>query len=340
MLPSQNGNEVYFHSYIIPIDDPSRVGEARRLAFRLCAYFQWSEVRLGRVGIIVNELANNLLKYAVRGKVILRLFKQQEGEGLEVLSVDEGPGIREIGNVLVDGFTTGSTPGTGLGAVKRQSDIFDIYTLLNKGTTIVAGVYTQDVLQTASYRIGAISVPLAGEVVCGDAWAVREDPDGLSVIMVDGLGHGILANQAAVEAVNVFQAQKGMELGSLFLAVHDRLRSTRGGAVFLIEYRKGQDVKYTGAGNIRAATLSVLKSKVMLSQNGTAGVQIKGCRVFSQEWEEGVLILHSDGLLSRWDLSLYPGLLLRHPALVAATLHRDFSRGTDDATVVAIGRRK
>ena len=48
------------------------------------------------------------------------------------------------------------------------------------------------------------------------------------------------------------------------------------------------------------------------------------------------VVLHSDGLKSRWDLSLYPGLSVRHPALIAAVLYRDFARDHDDVTVFVV----
>jgi hypothetical protein len=55
--------------------------------------------------------------------------------------------------------------------------------------------------------------------------------------------------------------------------------------------------------------------------------------------EHGLLVMHSDGLTGRWTLDRYPGLLVRHPALVAAVLYKDFLRGRDDATVVVVASR-
>jgi hypothetical protein len=48
--------------------------------------------------------------------------------------------------------------------------------------------------------------------------------------------------------------------------------------------------------------------------------------------------MHSDGLLSRWSLDVYPGLARRDPALLAGVLYRDFRRGRDDVTVLAVSR--
>ncbi len=51
---------------------------------------------------------------------------------------------------------------------------------------------------------------------------------------------------------------------------------------------------------------------------------------------EDIVILHSDGLQSQWNLSKYPGILRRSPSLIAAVIYRDFTRGRDDVTVVVV----
>jgi len=57
-------------------------------------------------------------------------------------------------------------------------------------------------------------------------------------------------------------------------------------------------------------------------------------------WPAGaLLIMHSDGLGTHWDLATYPGLAARHPGLIAAVLYRDYDRGRDDVSVVVIRNR-
>ena len=56
---------------------------------------------------------------------------------------------------------------------------------------------------------------------------------------------------------------------------------------------------------------------------------------FVLPWNAGaMLIMQSDGLASRWDLEQYPGLIGCHPALIAAVLYRDYTRGRDDVAVL------
>jgi hypothetical protein len=75
----------------------------------------------------------------------------------------------------------------------------------------------------------------------------------------------------------------------------------------------------------------------MVSHNGTAGHVAPRIREFTYEFDaDPLVILHSDGLATRWDIASYPGLTVQHPSLVAGVLLRDHRRGRDDASVVAM----
>jgi len=96
-----------------------------------------------------------------------------------------------------------------------------------------------------------------------------------------------------------------------------------------------QFLLFTGVGNISGLVLSADESIGMLSYNGTAGGEISKIGEFTYPWPEGaMLIMHSDGLASHWKLRRYPGLMRRHPGLIAGVLYRDFNRGNDDVTVL------
>jgi hypothetical protein len=75
----------------------------------------------------------------------------------------------------------------------------------------------------------------------------------------------------------------------------------------------------------------------VVSHHGTLGHDVRKIQEFSYPWPRGaVLVMHSDGLTSKWGFEAYPGLIQRDPALVAAVLYRDFQRGNDDTTVVVV----
>ena len=338
----QNGNDPHHQTSVFTIEDHSQVGEARRSALNFCQHLEFDEVKQGRVSIIVNELGTNLVKYASGGKLLIRFSEIMNTFGIEILSMDRGPGILNIADALTDGFSTGSSPGTGMGAVKRQSDEFDIYSEVGQGTLVYAAVYSKkNITEQIKYRVGAVCVPIDGESLCGDAWCVHQDGEQVSVLMADGLGHGPLAHAASVKAIKSFADHQHHANPDTLTAIHKHLQATRGAAVFLAEYADGQNIEHLGVGNIRAVIQSGLEMKSLITQNGTAGLTIPKLKSFGQLWDgQGSLIFHSDGINTKWDLTKYPGLLSCHPAIIAAVIYRDFCRMTDDATVVVVGRKR
>lgn len=100
-------------------------------------------------------------------------------------------------------------------------------------------------------------------------------------------------------------------------------------------------VSYAGVGNIGASIVSPDGSRGMASHNGTMGHQLHKVQEFTFPWDpSNLLVMHSDGLNTRWDLKPYPGIWSKHPALVAALLYRDFARERDDVTVLVARNRQ
>jgi hypothetical protein len=92
---------------------------------------------------------------------------------------------------LRDGYSTAGSPGTGLGAIIRQSEAFDLFSWPGLGTAALARLRRDRRDHAAAPSpYGAVSLPKPGEDVCGDGWSARLRPDGLTLMVVDGLGHG------------------------------------------------------------------------------------------------------------------------------------------------------
>jgi hypothetical protein len=181
-------------------------------------------------------------------------------------------------------------------------------------------------------------VAVAGEEACGDAWVACLGPGGASLLLADGLGHGPMAARAAEAAVTVFRGHPGARPVDLIGLLHAELRGTRGAAVAVAATDGGpgnREVRYAGIGNLGAVLVDAARTRSLMSHNGTVGVQLRKAQELSYPWPaDGILVMHSDGLMSQWRLDQYPGLLRRDPALIAGVLYRDFSRGRDDVSVV------
>jgi hypothetical protein len=191
------------------------------------------------------------------------------------------------------------------------------------------------------FDIHGIAVPYPGEDVCGDGWEAEWHDEICTILVVDGLGHGLMASDASDAAVLTFRESARLAPGMIVREIDGRLRSTRGavGAVARLDLAK-REVVYAGVGNISALIESPESSRRLVSLNGTLGGHVHKYQEFTYPFPEGsLLVLNSDGLTTHWTLADYPGLVSQSPPLIAGTLYRDNSRHRDDATVVVVRER-
>ena len=288
---------------------------------------------------MATELATNLVKHGTGGELVVSAFDDGSGEGLECLALDKGPGMADVQTCLRDGYSTAGSPGTGLGAVARLSEQFEVYSRPGLGTAAVARLRSRRRGTPATARgtpLGAVSVPKAGEEVCGDGFAAHAGPDGQTLMVADGLGHGPLAAEAATAAMGVFAKHHAEPLSEILDRIHHALRATRGAAVSVarVDLLHGC-VRFAGVGNVAGTLMDGPTVRKMVSHNGTAGHIVRRVQEFAYAFAAmPVVVLCSDGLGTSWSLDRYPGLATRHPSLIAGVLYRDFNRGRDDVTVL------
>ncbi len=331
-------------SRMITVTELSQVGEARRSAGLLAAEAGLGETERGSLAVVVTEMATNLARYAQSGVLAMRALGTAGQGGVELLSIDRGPGIPDLGKAMTDGFSSGGTSGHGLGAVQRMSNEFDILSSA-AGTMVLARVWSADGMRLRASQTladGVVCTPIAGEYACGDGWMVQHRNERSLLVMVDGLGHGVEAARAADNALRIVREHADSMPAQLIQLSHTALRATRGAAMVVAELRRDTgEIRFAGVGNISGSIISPSGTKSMASYNGTVGHTMSKVQEFTYPWAPDCsVVLHSDGIMTRWRLDAYPGLLSRHPALVAGVLHRDFLRGRDDATVLVVRQRE
>lgn len=319
--------------------DSSQVGHARRRAISLATSIGFGEVRLGQLSIIVTEAARNIATHANEGQLIVSPWVVGNRAGIDVFAIDKAKGIQDIDRACEDGFSTAGTPGQGLGAISRLAGKFQIYSVPNAGTILFARVFRETSEQESTvddFAFGAVSVPVSGETACGDAWGARYEAGRSIYIMADGLGHGPFAAEASQEAIRVFHEIPNRAPEIILKEIHLALAKTRGAAISIAEILHEPGIlNYAGAGNISTVAYCSGKTKSLVSMNGTVGHAVARFQQFTYPWESNsTLIMHSDGLTTRWNMDTYSGLASRHPALIAALFFRDFTRGRDDATIL------
>lgn len=324
---------------MLRIDDSSQISAARRVLGEYARQARFSEVEAGNAAIVLTEAATNMLKHAGGGQLVLRVLGS-DPHGVEILAIDSGRGMEDWELSSRDGYSTGTTPGNGLGAMRRLSSEFDVYTRPGKGSVFRMALWRGNGERDGrSFETGVVCLPVAGEHECGDIWGWRAAGEGTAFMVADGLGHGPEAAVAARTALSVFE---GLEKPTPLRLVdywHGALRATRGAALAVVFFEPAADggtlLRFAGVGNISAGMHAPGQTRQFASQAGIVGHNVRKPGETTMAWaQDALLIMHSDGMATHWSLDKYPGLAARHAGIIAAVLYRDLARGRDDVTVL------
>jgi len=323
------------------IDDRSYVSFIKREIHNLVTSSGFSSVKIGEIDIIVSELTSNLIKFAEKGELLYRMSNDEKGLFFEIYCLDNGKGIQNLSRMMQDGISSSATLGQGLGAIERLSDNSSVFTLPDWGTIVYSKVYLKKnevFTKSNPISLGAVKVCYPGEAVCGDGFYIKKMETGVQFLMGDGLGHGINAHEAVQEAISAFKECRHSSPVDVLRYIHENVKKTRGLVATVIYLDFGsQKWLMCGVGNISTLLYTGLSAKNYTPYNGIVGLNIP--RTLNNsilDYEKyQTLIMHSDGLKTRWNLADLQGILKHEPNIIAAALYKDNARYNDDMTVFA-----
>jgi anti-sigma regulatory factor (Ser/Thr protein kinase) len=327
----------FFKSY--NVEDRSYVAFVKRQIHSELLESNFEKSRIGEIDIIVSELTSNLIKHAANGELFCRIMNEKDSSIFEVITIDEGPGMTDVHRMMKDGVSTTNTLGHGLGSIQRLSDDFHIYSLPKWGTVSYTVVVsdTKKKSRQPVLEIKSLCVPKTSETFCGDGYTFTTNQNHIRVLFADGLGHGLHAQEAITRASDFFVKSDETDPVEIIRGTHEHVRKTRGmvATVAILDI-KNKEWRICGVGNISTRIYGGLMFKHYLGHNGIIGLNIPNslnASIIPAEKNQQ-LIMCSDGIRSRWDLSKYPSILKHDPMLLAAALFKDFNRRTDDSSVL------
>jgi len=320
---------------MIVVTEPSQVSEARRIVTALGAEQGLDQKAIDRAALVTTELATNLVKHAHNGGcLIAQGLSEGDNVGVEIFSLDQGPGMNKD-ECLLDGFSTTGTLGTGLGAIARMSNSIDIDSKANGGTVIQARLWLNKTDSIATNHMGGLTVPIHGEQLSGDKWLTCEVDHSLYCLVVDGLGHGFEAAEAAKLACERFKKNLNVNPATMLKILHDALRGSRGAvaATAKIDFAQNK-ITYAGLGNITGLLIDGDQCKHLVSLNGTLGYEFRKATEFEWPWtSQSTLVMHSDGISSKSSETRSKGMSAS-AGIAAASLYFNYAKKNDDATVL------
>jgi anti-sigma regulatory factor (Ser/Thr protein kinase) len=296
-------------------------------------------VRINQLDLIVAEMTSNLYKYSDDGELLMGVFQNGGNPYVELISIDNGPGMMNPARMMQDGVSTTNTLGHGLGSMKRLSDTFELYSQIGWGTIALSRVYNQP--EKASVQNNVTMRPIVvykpGEKTSGDAYAFKKTDKYAKIMLADGLGHGPEANTAVNEAAAAFKIFPDYSPTETIRFIHSVIKKTRGAVINIIGYDYSRKVwTSAGVGNIAVRMFGPVSFKNQMSYNGIVGHNIPNT-MNDQEYaadEFNQVMLCSDGIKTRIDLARYPMMYKYDLTILAAAIYKDHARRNDDMSVV------
>ena len=331
-------DKILFKSYNVA--ERSQLSFVKREIHNLVR-IDFGENRTGEIDIVVSELCSNLIKHAGSGEILYRLSKENNQPLFEIISIDNGPGMKDVVHSSKDGISSKNTLGQGLGAISRLSSFSQVYSTEGWGTIIYAG-FRLAPLEKASpgrFIFRCLNVAKPGETVSGDGIEIRRLEDKVMVLAGDGLGHGPHAKEAVDKAIEVFNSSVSTDPAELIKELHAGVKKTRGLVATIAELdfsKKKWEV--CGIGNIHTRLQQGLEYRNYICNNGIISLNIPG-RIENAVWNMEkfqMLIFCSDGIKTRWDIARYSSILKYDPMILAAALYKDHARQNDDMTILII----
>lgn len=300
----------------------------------------FSNKKVAEIDLVIAEMTSNLVKHASGGSIWVKLIEEAGMQGLELIAVDNGPGMQDVTRMVADGISTKNTLGHGLGSIKRLSDLFQIFSQKGSGTIVLSRIFASELpaFYSPKAEIRSLLLPKPGEKACGDGFASTVSHTHYRFFLGDGLGHGPEAEAAVVKACDAFVHCTETNPVDILRHINSAVKKTRGlvgtVVVFDIENKLWQ---LCGIGNISTRIIGPSNAKSYTAYNGIIGLNVPNTLSHQEvPYEKGqCLIMCSDGLKSRWDIQKYPGIMRYDPAILTALLVKEFTRNTDDMAAVA-----
>lgn len=327
-------------SEVVAVLHDADVYAAKLVARNLAARIGFDSGTVEEIVLVVTELATNLMRHAGGGNLIFTAISANNRNGIQIESLDEGPGIESIEKSFADGYSTAAGPGYGLGTVNRLMDEVDLFPADRGGVHLTCRRWIRP-LNSASnaFAIGVATCSHPRMPVNGDSFVVKQWQRRALVAVIDGLGHGPEAHHAAETARHYVENHFDSSLSSIFLGVARTCVSTRG-VVMAVACFDADENKLTFAslGNIEARLFGSSKSPTLPVSRGILGHTNKMPVVSEYNWDhDSVLVLHSDGLTARWHWNDFD-FSDQSPAAIAQELLQRLARREDDATVAVVKR--
>ena len=327
----------------IEVDSSAKVRQSCELAVRLADSLGFPAAHCQEIGLVATELGTNLLRHASRGTMTISALPGGDPAGIRIETEDSGPGIHDVEQAIADGYSTAGGLGLGLGTVNRLMDELEVASAPGGGLHVVCQRWARPPLTGAFDRrlpFGVATRACRRSKENGDTFLIRQWDGKALVGVIDGLGHGHFAQRAALSARQYVEQHFDQPLDKLFRGAGRACRATRGVVMALARFDlERKRVELASVGHIEVRLAGTSEKLNLHVRRGIVGLNAPEAVVTENPWTgAGWLVMHSDGLTSRWDWEQFREVAHQAPSAIAQRMLLTLGKPDDDATVVVVGK--
>ncbi len=254
------------------------------------------------ITIISGELTDNLISHSKRGTITLSYEEYEDNSVIEITSYNEGQQLPI--HAFKDGFSSKSSLGIGLGAIKRFSDKL-IVERRDNVNIIKSFIYKYPISHKLYLSIMTQAI-LGYETENGDNAIVIPQFHRDLLCVIDALGHGKDACKSALKSIEYIENNNHLDLDNIIMGVHNTLYNLRGISIFLVSLNyKFKEICSSGIGDVTTKIYYPNDEKPFypLAQDGIVGENIRKTTITkSPLYKDAIIVMFSDGISRTLDI--------------------------------------
>lgn|GEM_PF-2525609 len=302
------------------------------------------------ISFIASQLWRNTVCHnAVNGKISFFQITPLNCIGIEIISDDKDSKVEKTNKILKAGISDKDAIDGVLGTINSFSDFFEIISdteyVSKKGmpvnTTITVRLWRKTLndasgKDSSKIKVSVITRPYTGFSVNGDCYYIKSLADREIIAVVDGLGHGMEAHEAASRAVKIIEENTQHSIEDIIKYINTALMDMRGAVIALfIIYKYTNEFEMISIGNIDCRHITAGSTIKLLSYNGYVGAYGGKCKAQKHIYNNGdMLVLCSDGISSKWEVGNYAESVTQNPSLLCNMVFNEYEKHNDDATIL------
>ncbi|MBC8321372.1 MAG: hypothetical protein H8E34_11695 [Bacteroidetes bacterium] len=211
----------------IEVFNEENLVEIRKSCRFICDKLGFSTTDQVRITTSVSEIARNIYEYANRGTISFNYIEKNNKCGIEIISVDEGPGIKDLNKILDGKYISRTGLGVGIKGARSLMNEFYIDTELGKGTTVRLIKYTSLINKLSTEAFNKLKAEIKTDKITFKDALVSElenqNKDLLSVLeelnqsnsKLEVVNNELIETNSGIVVLNNEMAQKNIELDNL-----------------------------------------------------------------------------------------------------------------------------